>query len=149
MKKFNNRNNKNTNNIDIENVEKILIKNLENKKDKHNSNPVENSLAKEFKIEDYCIEAIDFYKNYLEDNPILNHFERKFDKDAIDKINSLKSNKYQLYYHSDKAFNEKIGEYVFSYFDITMTNMGKNESNKKNIKAKDRLCNLIQYFKQK
>lgn len=127
MEKMMKKNTKN-NNIDIDDVEKMLIKNLENKKEKKNNSNNFNELNSEktLNIEDFSKEIIDFNKNFPEDNPILFHFDRKFTKENVDLVSTFNSNKSSQFKHNLKFYNQKIGEYNYTYFDTTKTNKANN-----------------------
>jgi len=123
MEKMMKKNNQN-NNIDIDDVEKILIKNLENKKEKKNNYNKSNEFNSEktLNIDDFSKEIVDFNKSLPEDNPIMFHFDRKFVKENIDLISTFNSNKYSQFKYNLKLYNQKIGEYNYAYFDINKSN---------------------------
>ena len=129
----------NNKNLDIDNVEKILIKSLENKKERKNNskNNFEFTNEKPLILEDFSKEIIDFNKSFPQDNPILSHFDRKFEKENIEQITAFNSNKSGQHKHNLKFFNPKIGEYNYTYFDATKSNKTNNvnkiESSKKNL----------------
>jgi len=118
------------NNLDIDNVEKMLIKNLESKKEnkKNSKNNQVTASEKPLNIEDFTTEAVDFNKSVPEDNQILFHFDRKFAKEDIDKITGFNSNKAAHFKHSLKMYNEKIGEYNYTYFDPKKSNKTTNNN---------------------
>jgi len=119
-------------NLDIETVEKLLIKNLEskrNKKNNTNNNP-DFSGEKALNIEDFSKEVIDFNKSLPEDNQIFFHFDRKFIKEDIDKITAFNTNKAAHFKHNLKMYNQKLGEYNYYYFDPKKSNKAnKNKTN--------------------
>lgn len=131
-------------NLDIDNVEKMLIKNLESKKrNKNNSNKnTENVGEKPLNIEDFSKEIVDYNKSIPEDNQILFHFDRKFLKDDLEKITSFSSNKGAHFKHSLKMYNQKIGEFNYTYFDPKKSNKASNSNAANNKSETSNLFNF-------
>lgn len=117
--------------LDMENVEKLLIKNLENKRNKKNNSNINQDIQNEkaINIEDFSKEVIDFNKSFPEDNQIVFNFDKKFSKEDVDKINAFNSNKSSHFKHSMKMYNEKIGEYNYNYYDHKKSNKDNKNNN--------------------
>ncbi len=122
------------NNIDIDDVEKLLIKDLENKKERKNKSIEINKFSnqKTLNIDDFSKEIVDYNKSFPEDNPILFHFERKLLKENIDLISAFNNNKSSQFKHHMKFYNQKIGEYDYTFFDESnskkINNLIKNDT---------------------
>jgi len=123
--------------IDIDNLEKILVKNLENKKEKKSylNNKNEFSNEKSLNLEDFSKEIIDFNKSIPEDNQVLFHFDRNLSKEQLEQIILFNSNKAANFKHNLKFYNSKIGEYNYTYFDSTKS----TKANKPPINEKSKL----------
>jgi hypothetical protein len=117
-----------------ENIEKILMKKIDNKNRKEKISNERNNFKLNnnnnndiINIEDYSNEIISLKKCYKEDNQIKSHFDKIIDSEKIEKINCFKSLKAGVFKHSLKLYNQKVREYSYNLFDNEINNK-KNKS---------------------